>query len=128
MYTSADKKVLLKRAFRYLIFSAILLMFHAIYSLFAHGVDSIFMKFAFVIPLVLGSLLSLLLLLGGERDIESAIRQMSISTLVVGSLLQGVMEIAGNTSSLVSVFFITGIVLFFGWLIFVIIRLIQTNA
>lgn len=86
------------------------------------------MKFAFVIPLVLGSLLSLLLLLGGERDIESAIRQMSISTLVVGSLLQGVMEIAGNTSSLVSVFFITGIVLFFGWLIFVIIRLIQTNA
>lgn len=101
--------MLTKRALRYLLLSAFLVLFNIIYGLFAHGVRSLFMQLAFLFPLIGGSLVSMLLIfLPPISEIDRNLWNMGITTLIIGSLLNGVFDIYGSSSMLVNVFFILG--------------------
>lgn len=109
MSTSADKKIFYKRAFVYLCIAAFLVVFNLVYGLFAHGVASGYMQFAFLFPLVGGSAVSLVMIfLPAAGRIVRELWRMGIATLSVGSLLHGVFDIYGSTAPLVLVFFIAG--------------------
>lgn len=106
MSTSVRKKILFKRSLRYLGVSAFLVVFNLIYGLFAHGVESLYMDYAFLVPLVLGTLVCLVLsFLPEAAETASRLWRMGIATLSVGFLLHGVFDIYGSASSLVPVFF-----------------------
>ena len=112
MSTSADKRRFLKRARNYGFSAAFLLVFHLVYQIFAHGVDSPFMTFAFLIPLLGGSLVELaFLFLPAPDEIGLAVWPMGIATIAVGSVLHGVFDIYGGSSDLVNVFFVSGVLL-----------------
>lgn len=97
---------------RYVIFSAALLLFGAVYERFSYGVYSAFMLGAFLIPLLLGALPSLLLQrLPPRRQPGEGSRWLwgaGLTTLTAGSLFRGVMEIYGTTSRLGAVYWIAG--------------------
>lgn len=112
----------------YLILSLFLFVFSRIYSCFSHGISSPWMIFLFAWPLILGGIPSALRFFGfipgppgqgacislpgigkagrnGKRaDIELSeagreLYRYGIAALSVGSLLQGIMEIAGTDSA-----------------------------
>ncbi|MFH0993713.1 MAG: hypothetical protein V1761_05120 [bacterium] len=109
MFTSANNKIFFKRALTYLFISAFLFVFNLVYGLFAHGVSSAFMTFAFLIPLIGGTVASLaLIFLPPANEIVTNLWRMGLATIVVGSLLHGVFDIYGSEVPLVNVFFIVG--------------------
>ncbi len=96
----------------YLYFTLFLVLFQIVYSIFSHGVGSLYMKLAFLFPLVLGVFISLLYTFGpGEGRLASDFRQMGIVSLSIGSILHGVFDIYGSEAALVSVFFYAGAIL-----------------
>lgn len=125
MSTSFPDKEWKKRLYRYLAVSAFLVVFNFIYGLFANGVDSPYMTFAFLVPLVLGALPCLAFrILPEAAPAASRPWRMGLSTLTVGFLLHGVFDIYGSPSSLVPVFFwaagvllLTGVVLYVAGLV-----------
>ncbi len=109
MSTYLDKTSMKKSAVRYFFASIFLYVFHLIYSIFAHGVDSPFMMYAFAITLVFGSLISVIMIFTPkETKLGLDFRQMGVATLVIGSLLRGVFDIYGTEVALVQVFFYLG--------------------
>jgi len=125
---SEDKKIFVKRAFIYLAISAFLVGFNLVYSIFAHGIGSDYMQYAFLLPLIGGSVMSLLLiLLPRASDTVCHLWRMGITTLVTGSLLHGVFDIYGSEVALVKVFFVVGGILLISSFIVYIINIIQTN-
>ncbi|MCH4265308.1 MAG: hypothetical protein LKF79_01530 [Solobacterium sp.] len=60
LYTSDTEKTINKKqrfsryAVFYLLFSAVCLIFSMVYEFYSHGVSSIYMRYLFLIPLVLG--------------------------------------------------------------------------
>jgi hypothetical protein len=126
--TSADKRILRKRALVYLAVSAFLVVFNLIYSLFAHGVASAYMQYAFLIPLAGGSLVALLLMILPQAGYFTCqIWRMGIATLIVGFLLHGVFDIYGSGAPLVTGFFIAGGVLLAAALAFYIAGIIRAK-
>jgi len=127
--TSVPDKELGKRTYRYLALSAFLVVFDFVYGLFAHGVESAYMTFAFLIPLVLGVLPCLAFRILPEAA-PAAFRpwRMGFSTLIVGFLLHGVFDIYGSPSSLVPVFFWAGGILLFAGLALYVAGLFQKRA
>ena len=86
--------------------------FNFIYSLFSHGVSSLFMSYAFVFSLVLG--------VGGfivfgwqnlENRVAFNLYNAGIATLTVGSILRGIIDIAGADTTYPVYYFLVGTVL-----------------
>ncbi len=116
MYTSdinAGRNSAARTAFIYLLISVFCILFGAVYEFFSHEVYSFFMIYAFVFPLVGGTLPFLSLsVIKPERYPTAVSRNLynaGISTLTVGSLIKGVLEIYGTTNSLANIYWYTGI-------------------
>jgi len=117
MTITADqsKRALLKKWINiYLLAAAGCLMFGSIYEHFSHGVYSVFMLGACLIPLTLGALPLFII------DKKSAVMPGSlllqlhacgIATLTVGSIFQGVLEIYGTTNSLSVIYLAAGLLI-----------------
>lgn len=98
----------------YLIVSALVGIFSAVYEYFSHGVYSLTMILAFAPPLFLGAAPAALLhLLGDEvsRPGRSVFR-LGTACLTVGMIFNGVIEIYGSDSPLTKYYFIAAAALF----------------
>jgi hypothetical protein len=94
------------------VFTAILcIAFNYIYSLFSHGVSSPFMSYAFVFSLVLGVVGFAVI---GRLDLDNRIAfnlyNAGIATLTVGSILRGIIDIAGADTTYPVYYFSVGTV------------------
>lgn len=116
MYTSDTERAPLKRkrsrralksAGRYLLASAVCMAIGVTYEYFSHDVWSVYMLFAFAVPLLAGALPSFtawLLKLPEPAPSTEAVYACGMITLTAGSFLQGVLEIYGTTNPLIAVF------------------------
>ena len=132
MYT-LDKKLMLSLALYILLTAVFCAVFGAVYEVFSHGVYSHFMTYAFIIPLVLGTLpfviISLRLeMLQNYEEKENRIDRIRVPNikfwvsgtivLTVGCMLQGVLIIFGTTNRLMIVYQVSGVILLILGLIF----------
>jgi hypothetical protein len=88
------------------------IVFNYIYSLFGHGVSSPFMSYAFIFSLVLGVVGFIVL---GQLNLHNRIAynlyNAGIATLTVGSILRGIIDIAGADTTYPVYYFLIGAVL-----------------
>lgn len=105
----------LKTTFVYLGISAFCFLFDKIYALYGHGVYSPFMSLMFLYPLIGGALMFLLLrFLKPTAEVMPYYRRhynlynSGIATLITGSLLKGIFDIAGTSSPYTILFYIVG--------------------
>ena len=88
-------------------------IFSITYEYFSHGVYSNYMVYLFTIPLVLGVIPELLTLLFPKLKINNSSQRLTldfaIATLMIGSTLQGILEIYGTTSVYVIYYLYAGI-------------------
>ena len=99
-----------KTAFIYICVSIFCALFGGVYEYFGHGVLSFHMIYAFAFPLVLGALP--FLIINGKPSIpypsplSASLLHTGISTMTVGSIVQGVLDIYGTTNrlSIISVY------------------------
>ena len=111
MYTSVN--VLKKHLVFNLAGTLFLVLFGAVYEMFSHGVFSVFMLYAFAVPLVFGVTLYLVLLFLGKYPDRVFLNlwNSAIAAFSAGCVFQGVLEIYGTTNSLMIVYPIAGCVL-----------------
>ena len=102
-----------KKIKQFLIITIITLLFSIIYEYFSFGVISKYMILAPLIPLILGILTYLLLKNEKVGYIESSMYSNGVYTLLIGSILQGVLEIYGTTNKLMIIYLVVGIGLIF---------------
>lgn len=125
------KYSLKKTVIVYLAVSVFTFAVNKIYAIFGHGVSSDAMTWMFLYPLIGGALFYLLIGLllpeinrfAGYRIIYN-IYNSGIAILTVGSLLKGIMEIAGTSSSYLKFYDMTG----YGFIVFGLIILILLTA
>ncbi|MGN0307970.1 MAG: hypothetical protein ACI4DN_07120 [Lachnospiraceae bacterium] len=117
LYTSdidAPKQAV-KTAYVYLLVALFCALFGAVYEFFSHGVYSFYMLYAFLFPLVGGTLpfLSAFLIKTGNYPgvLSQNLYHSGIATITVGSLIRGVLEIYGTTNSLLCLYGYVGIIL-----------------
>lgn len=114
MYT-LDINYYKKEVYRYLLISLFFLILGIIYEHFSLGVYSNYMIYAFMIPLVMGSLVSGIIYVLDLKILPNRISnnfyRASIITLTVGSVIKGVLDIYGTTNNLISYYLIAGIIL-----------------
>jgi hypothetical protein len=85
-----------------------------VYELFSHNVYSFFMVYAFLPPFILGVIINILILVFNNMKISkltNSIYNHLISTLIIGFLLKGALDIYGTTNNLLIVFQIICIIL-----------------
>lgn len=89
--------------------TAFLILFAVIYNHFGHGVTSPYMNFAFAVPAAgfLWYLARHLLRLVSDQFSRSCITA-GLSTIAIGLIVLGVLEIAGASSSLIPLYFAVG--------------------
>lgn len=99
----------------YLGISAFCILFDRIYALYGHGVYSPAMSLMFLYPLAGGALVfTLLWLINPAADATANYRvhynlyNSGIATLLTGSLLRGIFDIAGTSSSYTVLFYLAG--------------------
>lgn len=101
-----------KTAFAYLLVSIICALVGAVYESFSHDVYSRYMVYAFAFPLIGGTLTFTMLGLCHPAWYPNAmirtIYHSGISTLTIGSIVQGVLEIYGTTNRLVRFYWYVG--------------------
>ena len=86
--------------------------FNYIYSLFGHGVSSPFMSYAFAFSLVLGVFgFTLFGRLHLDNRIAFNLYNADIATLTIGSILRGIIDIAGADTAYPVYYFFVGTVL-----------------
>ncbi len=123
--STSDTKIthnkMLKTAFIYLLVSLFCAFFGAIYELFSHEVYSYFMIYAFAFPLVGGTLTFFILGFYFTKKLPKpfslSLYHCGISTLTVGSIIKGVLDIYGTTNHLANYYWIVGFVLLFAGII-----------
>lgn len=105
----------LKTALVYLTVSVICIIFDKVYALFGHGVHSTSMSMMFLYPLLGGTLIfTLAWIIIPHSDEVSCYRffyniyNSGVAALTVGSVLNGIFEIAGTSSPYTIAFFILG--------------------
>lgn len=115
----------MRRLYGYIALTAAAGLFSVIYELYSHGVYSDFMVYLFVIPLILGVLPEAIALIyprwvtpdGWHR----LLRDFAVATLSIGSILQGVVEIYGTTSTWTVYYFVVGAAMLLasiaGWIV-----------
>lgn len=107
LYTS-DIEVIHKKYFGksviYLFISLFCILFGAIYELYSHEVYSYYMIYAFIFPLVCGTLLFSILSLIKIRVYPGVLARnlyhSGVAALTVGSIMQGILDIYGTTNML----------------------------
>lgn len=102
----------------YLLVTVFCAVFGAVYEWFSHGVFSYHMLYAFMVPL-LGGVLPFYCFYYFRRRIPGLIsrrfQHFGISTVTVGCIFCGILEIYGTTNRLANLYFIIGgIFLFLG--------------
>lgn len=104
-----------KQSINYIIVSVLCLAFGLIYEIFSHGVYSLYMICAFLIPLIFGFGVSICiykLKLNRVVDrISINLYNASIATFTTYSIVNGVLEIYGTTNVLVNVYTLIGTIL-----------------
>ena len=120
MYISATDKAAPKRprskraltsSGRYLLAAAACMAAGVIYEYFSHDVWSVYMLFAFAVPLFAGAIpafLAWLFRLPGPAPAAEAVYACGIITLTAGCFLKGSLEIYGTTNSMLICYFIAG--------------------
>ncbi len=110
-----QNRTLVKTAIAYLMMAIFCFVFQQVYNLFGHGVTSAALSLIFLYPLLAGVLpfflLSLLLPQAGKlanARFSFNCYHSGIATLTVGSLLQGIFEIAGTGSPYTVLFLLIG--------------------
>lgn len=100
-----------KTAVIYLFTTLFCIALNYVYSLFGHGVSSPFMSYAFVFSLVLGVVGFILL---GWLDLDNRVAfnlyNAGIATLTAGSILRGIIDIAGADTTYPVYYFFVGTV------------------
>ena len=102
--------------FVYLVVTVFCAVFGAVYEHFSHQVYSAYMVYAFIFPLVGGTVVFYWLSLFGKHfpgRVALNLYNSGIATLTVGSIFKGVLEIYGTTNSLSNIYFIVGIAFLF---------------
>ncbi len=98
-----------KTVITYVVITLFCIAFNYLYSIFGHGVSSPFMSYAFVFSLILGVVGFVII---GRLNLENRIAfnlyNAGIATLTVGSLLRGILDIAGADSAYPIYYFIVG--------------------
>lgn len=108
---------IIKTIIVYFLISIFTILFDKVYSLFSHGVYSTYMNLMFLYPLIGGALIysviSLFFVNINYKKYRNSfnIYNSGIATLTVGSLLHGVLEIAGTSSIYIKYYSIVGWVL-----------------
>lgn len=104
MFTSDTEKKAARTALIYLGISLFCVLFGGVYELFSHGVYSYYMIYAFVFPLLGGTLPALTAAVFGCRKspapLPRTLYHCGIATFTVGSIIQGVLEIYGTSNPL----------------------------
>ena len=106
-----SRKEIEKLVFNYLIATMVCAGFGAVYEVFSHGVYSYYMLYAFMIPFLGGVVYFYCILYFRSKTPECIARRFQhfgISTLTVGFILCGVLEIYGTSNCLVIFYFIVG--------------------
>ncbi len=116
MCTSAADAVrarALKTAVAYLLISLFCVLFGAVYEVFSHDVFSFWMNYAFVVPLVGGTLPFLALSVRARGNYPAPVARnlyhAGIAALTVGCIFTGVLEIFGTTNALVKIYWLAGV-------------------
>ena len=106
-----------KSVLSYLGVTIFLIIVNYIYSLFSHNVSSNYMMYMFIYPLIGGLFVNSILAIS-KKNIEmklfyigKSVFNYGIATLVVGSFIKGVFEIAGTDSIYLVYYFYIGIIL-----------------
>lgn len=98
----------------YIVVTLLCGIFSFVYEYFSHQVYSNFMVYLFTIPLILGVIPQSIVYakpkLETNNSWQKIIHNFAIATLISGSILQGIVEIYGTTSSFIIYFFIAGII------------------
>lgn len=113
--STLDTSFLKKQSKIYLLVSLLCIIFAIIYESFSHNVYSVYMIFAFIIPLFLGWLISFIMYKRKMkvRRLGINLHNAGVATLTVGSIFQGVLEIYGTTNVKVLIYLIVGLLLIF---------------
>lgn len=112
------------RTIKYLLFTLFIITFSLIYEIFSFGVYSIFMILAFTMPL-LGLIINFIIYkFKIKYNVKSLkLLDLSIITLTIGSILQGVLDIYGTTNYLIYFYLVIGILLLILSIIFKVISI-----
>lgn len=107
-----QQKHIAKRGYIYLLISLFCVLFGAVYEHFSHEVYSGYMIYAFVFPLVGGTLPLMSMVLFGYSHLPGRITlnlyNSGIAALTVGSIMEGVMEIYGTTNGTLQIYWMVG--------------------
>ena len=114
LYTLDIKKIK-EQGKIYIIATLTCVLFAMIYESFSHGVVSNFMVYAFMIPLVLGVIVSYMLYFLKIKKLPTKLEirtyNAAVATFTFGSIIEGVLQIYGTTNSKIYVYLIIGIML-----------------
>ena len=109
-----DIKKSKKEMIKYLFISIFFLIFSIVYESFSHDVYSNYMMYAFVIPLILGTLIYGIIYIfelnKSFNEFGMKLYNSSIITFTLGSIMKGVLEIYGTTNKLTIIYLIIGII------------------
>ena len=120
MYTSVNKDVksiknkFVKRSVMYFCISMFCAVFGGIYEIFSHGVYSNYMMYAFLFPLIGGTLYNLILYslrLRLQRGLSLIFYNTGIAALTIGSIVRGILNIYGTDNILANVYWYAGAIL-----------------
>ena len=110
-----DINITKREMYKHFIVSIFFLIFGFIYEIFSHEVYSMYMIYAFIIPLVFGFTLYLVIykmeLNKYLNELGMKLYDLSLITFTIGSIMKGVLEIYGTTNKLVSIYLKVGIIL-----------------
>ena len=101
---------------KYLFFTLFVMIFGYIYECFSHDVYTVFMQYAYLVPLFLGLIPFLLLYRFRKilkRNISITLYNNAVITVTIYAILRGVLEIYGTTNTLLSLFLYEAALLFF---------------
>ena len=122
-----------KSVLAYLKVTIFLVVLNYIYSLFSHNVSSDYMTYMFVYPLIGGLIVNLILVRNKKVNrvklyyIGKIVLNYGIATLIVGSFIKGVFEIAGTDSTYIVYYFYLGTILISMGILFLLYSLYRAN-
>jgi hypothetical protein len=111
LFTSDTKKINFITIIIFVCATIFLIIFNKVYSLFAHGVSSDAMTYAFIYPLIGVIVYTALFFIDFFDRVSYNLFNASIATIATGSLLLGVNEIAGADSNYYKLFYLTAFIL-----------------
>ena len=121
-----DIKQMKTQVLIYIIENLFCILFAIIYESFSHGVFSKFMILAFLIPLILGVIVTYILCFFKREKLPTALENKlynaGVVTLTVGSIMEGVLQIYGTTNVKIFLYLIFGILLLTISILFYIFR------